>query len=236
MKRLGTTIFEDTGHYYRVCPECGKQLDYKTYNSARLSDVKKCSCRTCARPDTHGNNNPMFGKKHSVTTRNLLSKRSKGHYRSRKRPFEWVYNKLIRDSERRSMICRLSYEEFLEFTKIRFCHYCSDTIEWRPYALHAVNNHGYYLDRKDSSLGYIKDNCVVCCSDCNWIKGDRISYEEMLLIGAARKEFRSWVLAQPLYCLFPLLDLHYSASTLPTICSISVADGQKHCPCNAKTS
>ena len=35
----------------------------------------------------------------------------------------------------------------------------------------------YNLDRKDNSIGYSKNNCVVCCSTCNYIKGDKFTYE-----------------------------------------------------------
>jgi hypothetical protein len=38
---------------------------------------------------------------------------------------------------------------------------------------------GHNLDRKDSSLGYTKENCLVCCAVCNRMKLAQ-GYEEFL--------------------------------------------------------
>ena len=58
------------------------------------------------------------------------------------------------------------------------CHYCGTAPNhYRPLGsgqwsrVSAVPTHG--IDRLDSGLGYHKDNCVPCCSYCNYLKGDR---------------------------------------------------------------
>lgn len=38
------------------------------------------------------------------------------------------------------------------------------------------------IDRKDSSLGYTKDNIVPACRRCNTIKNNVVSYDEMMKI------------------------------------------------------
>jgi hypothetical protein len=43
------------------------------------------------------------------------------------------------------------------------------------------------IDRKDSSIGHIVENCVPCCLRCNFIKRD-IPYEAWLVIVPAIKE------------------------------------------------
>ena len=96
----------------------------------------------------------------------------------RKRPFESIYASMFNDY--RCLVNTLSYEEFLSFTDIKSCHYCTSSIKWEPYG--TVNNEfksrAYYLDRKDCALGYSKDNCVVCCTKCNRARGNRYSYHE----------------------------------------------------------
>lgn len=82
----------------------------------------------------------------------------------------------------------LSYEEFLTFTRIPECHYCGAVIPWHPKM--AGKNNAYYLDRKDNDKGYTTDNCVVCCSRCNWAKANRFTYEEWVYIGKAIRGFR----------------------------------------------
>lgn len=38
------------------------------------------------------------------------------------------------------------------------------------------------IDRKDNRLGYVRENVVACCFNCNRIKGSFFSSEEMMFI------------------------------------------------------
>jgi hypothetical protein len=94
----------------------------------------------------------------------------------RKPPFMSAFLHLGR--KRRNQIpnfVQLTYEEFLDFTKISACHYCAAPVHWAPYG--KVNSN---LDRKNSREGYVKENCVVCCYPCNRMKGD-VSYNDFIL-------------------------------------------------------
>lgn len=79
--------------------------------------------------------------------------------------------------------------EFLKFIAIGNCHYCNIPIIWSERSRHR-NEHGklvknsasFNLDRKNNSNGYSAENCVVCCSRCNSIKGEMLNYDEMLLL------------------------------------------------------
>lgn len=88
------------------------------------------------------------------------------------RPYESSYKLLISDNAKRKakFPVDLTYEEFVEFTKIKQCYYCHEEITWHEYRHKMNKNFGYNLDRLDSTKGYSKDNCVVCCSICNWMK------------------------------------------------------------------
>lgn len=46
------------------------------------------------------------------------------------------------------------------------------------------------IDRKDSSLGHLKENCVACCKPCNSLKGARFSFETMIIIGDKLRKIR----------------------------------------------
>jgi 5'-deoxynucleotidase YfbR-like HD superfamily hydrolase len=116
----------------------------------------------------------------------------------RKKPFEALYNRLVRTASEHNHGVQFSYEEFVKFTCEKTCHYCSGPVEWNAYTslwepkrlrrvkdsepLPRTKHTGYNLDRKDNSLGYSVDNCVVCCGSCNRTKGDRFTYEEFLII------------------------------------------------------
>jgi hypothetical protein len=60
-----------------------------------------------------------------------------------------------------------------EYAKLRGepCHYCASSLD--------SNKYGVGLDRLDNSRGYEPGNVVPCCGDCNKIRGDRLTPEEM---------------------------------------------------------
>jgi 5-methylcytosine-specific restriction endonuclease McrA len=99
------------------------------------------------------------------------------HQAIRLRPFEALYN-ILRSRCSLSGRVLMSFEDFLTFTKIDACHYCGKPISWAMHINHRKRC-GYNLDRKDNSLGYQKENCVVCCGVCNEMKLDR-TYAEFI--------------------------------------------------------
>lgn len=110
----------------------------------------------------------------------LYEKRGK-----KKRPFESIYNYLVAEAKDNSRELTISYEDYLEFTKIPLCWYCASPILWSPYTNQKRGEkvrRAYYLDRKDNTVGYTKENCVVCCPSCNLTKGDRFTYNEFMLL------------------------------------------------------
>lgn len=124
---------------------------------------------------------------------NLVSGHSKscGCQNSRRliRPYEALYNILHRNAKQRRIHVGLSYEHFLRFAQILFCHYCGAEVKWTKHNT-AKNGVSYNLDRKDPSKGYVKENLVVCCGLCNEIKGRHLTYDQMLQKGgnsASRK-------------------------------------------------
>lgn len=98
-----------------------------------------------------------------------------------KRPFESIYLGLKRDH--RKLEVKLTYEEFLQFTKNDKCYYCGQHINWHPFGVADGEylSRAYYLDRKDNNQGYSKENCVVCCFRCNKFKGT-IDHNEFIVL------------------------------------------------------
>jgi hypothetical protein len=98
------------------------------------------------------------------------------------RPFEYAYNSLLRAARQTNRVVTVSYEDYLEFTKVLNCHYCDRNIPWSQYTDSKKKNNNYYLDRKNNFIGYEKHNLVVCCPKCNRIKSNEFSYVEFLKI------------------------------------------------------
>ena len=79
--------------------------------------------------------------------------------------------------------CSLTEEDVARLITLP-CHYCGavpsmyralGSGQWRRASTVPTNG----IDRKDSSIGYSKDNCVPCCHSCNMFKRD-IPYGEFL--------------------------------------------------------
>lgn len=98
----------------------------------------------------------------------------------RKRPFESRWNTSRLNAEARGLVFALSYEDYLLFTK-QTCHYCKQGLDWEPFGQIDRSN----LDRKSNALGYSVSNCVACCYFCNILKGNRLTYLEMVELAPA---------------------------------------------------
>ena len=75
-----------------------------------------------------------------------------------------------RNAKDRGVSFELTTEEFAELTKTN-CYYCGD----EPANIsHPKRNYGPYIyngiDRVDNSRGYVFENCVACCTNCNKMK------------------------------------------------------------------
>jgi len=65
------------------------------------------------------------------------------------------------------IVLSITLEEY-KLLRSQPCHYCG----------HKLPITGYCLDRKDGTIGYTIDNCVPCCTVCNFTKHTVWSYEE----------------------------------------------------------
>lgn len=122
------------------------------------------------------------GKK--LTVRSDALKKHPGHCSvcgHRKRPYETHYNGLKQSARKRKLKFKLSYNEFVEFTKNKTCIYCEIELNWKPFTTYKNLEKRTFMDRIDNNIGYQKDNIVPCCPSCNFTRGDRYSYDEFLL-------------------------------------------------------
>jgi hypothetical protein len=60
---------------------------------------------------------------------------------------------------------------------------------WSPYQVPGAST-AYNLDRKDSSLSYTRENCVVACASCNRVKSNVFTYKEMKMLGESLRKIR----------------------------------------------
>jgi hypothetical protein len=183
-------IQKDEMGYYRNCPVCKIKL-YNTLSHLRDAIRKERTCKKCMYSDKFKNKLSLCrkGKKFSDEHKRNLSLAKQGcfNFHKYKRPFEWAYNNLQSASKYRNLKCILSYEDFLKFVNITNCHYCDQPIDWHKHRKIGQST-AYNIDRKNNNIGYVYDNCVVCCQRCNKVKSNEFNYEEMIKIGKVIKE------------------------------------------------
>lgn len=157
------------------------EIQSKEGHKARKFYIFECANSTCTE-EIRVRNDDL--KRHSCFCRSHCQM---------KRPFESIYNGILQDIRWRPVPVELTYEEYLEFTKVPDCHYCSAKIDWQPYGTvdGEYISRAYYLDRKDNAIGYTRDNCVVCCTWCNIFRRNLLTYEEMKVAMEAIMKLRT---------------------------------------------
>lgn len=90
------------------------------------------------------------------------------------------YSSLISAAKKRNLTCTISKEEYSVLLSLGRCAYCD----------YPIDPTGSALDRKDNLKGYLLENIVLCCKNCNSIKGSILTYEEMLIMMKAILHYR----------------------------------------------
>lgn len=127
------------------CDDCGDihTVEYATIKYRKNSQYLKTGETICSNCANHRMSGENSGKYIHGTPR---------------------YSEYRNNARNRNIEFNLSIDEFKQLTS-QPCHYCggysSDWIE---------NSRGNGIDRKNSNEGYYLDNCVPCCSKCNFIK------------------------------------------------------------------
>lgn len=151
--------------YWWLCGFCGDEFKAGTRiirNRSRKGMTPHCGCQTKLRMSKGNKGREPSNKKgdrHSLITHVLNSTKGRAS-----------------DLNRNDVEC-------LIFSP---CHYCG----CKPGHYHKLGSGKWQriseiprngIDRKDSSKGYLKENCVSCCTQCNYLKRD-MPYDSFLSI------------------------------------------------------
>lgn len=97
--------------------------------------------------------------------------------------FNSIFNSYKRGAKYRGLEFHLTKDEFRYLTA-QNCHYCGASPMNSHQSNGCVGEYVYNgIDRVDSAVGYIKENCVPCCAICNRAKTNR-----------NRGEFMDWII------------------------------------------
>lgn len=118
----------------------------------------------------------LFGKKHKFRVKSIEPVHSKEQAeRSRISKIASTYRN---NDNRKELFNDISFEVALTLIKDKSCTYCGDT-----------NRIG--LDRIDNNFGHSVNNVVPCCYECNIMRSNMFSHEEMFAIGKTVKQIKS---------------------------------------------
>jgi len=155
----------------KTCTKCNVSKE-KTefYKKKAAKDGLKSWCKKCHKEDNRKRESKYneTRRKYSETHKEEYRSKKKNYYKKNKdkllkegkkwrQTFKGRLASYKRGAEKRNFIWELTDDEFNSFWNSK-CHYCGEYID------------GVGIDRMDSNIGYLKDNCVPCCTPCNTIK------------------------------------------------------------------
>lgn len=177
-------------------------LDNIYFNEVDIIIKGDAACRGCATLSTkrwHHNHtmcDSCYEKKRKSNLRSEGSCKSCGSQES----IQWLKNRTecnkcyqqknkqrkfsVGKSHAKAKGLEFSIDKELYFNTIsKGCFYCGEILNNR--------GTGYSLDRIDNTKGYSKDNILPCCGECNRIRSDIYTVEEMKTIGKILKTIKT---------------------------------------------
>lgn len=155
-----------------------KRCGHHTNKSGKKNILWQCIC-DCGNISLVQSRNLRVGKTSScgcwATEQKSLPKK---YFTDTEKGKAYVYKNYKQSAKKRNVFFELTKEQLQKLTSSN-CFYCGLS----PDKSNQSYEYSYNgIDRKDNNQGYIETNSISCCKDCNYIKGDRLSYDEMLLL------------------------------------------------------
>lgn len=151
-------------------------------SSLRQKRSKSCGCFKIKRlkEKMSGKNNHSY--KHGNSGTKDYYKKTQQKLQLEDNP-RFIFYRLKDRSKSKNWLLKWSKKDFCRWysAQPRFCCYCDRPI-YRFLGRGIVSNN-ISIDRKDSKGPYSEENCVLCCMDCNRVKSNILTYDEMLEIG-----------------------------------------------------
>jgi hypothetical protein len=160
------------GDRHRVCLKC-KQNKHESCFYLYKDNKLTSTCKVCKNE---------YDRTHQRTPDYLARRKI-----AKREPHNRWRNSKIR-AQQKNLSWEITEQSYVNLTK-QLCFYCDGPLE----------ESGIGLDRKNSLKGYVPDNVVPCCKNCNQAKSNVWTFEEAIEIGNLFKKLRENRLkAQPL--------------------------------------
>jgi hypothetical protein len=141
-----------------VCTKCGVPKEFRFFHKSRQGAYgRKSYCSTCAH---------KFFNNWKVKNYEKINKYRKQRYSQIIKTPKFIFERLKRNAKQRNILFNIDLDFFMSLWD-KECTYCGDIVTTAG------------IDRVDSSIGYVKENCVRCCSVCNKAKNN-MSIEQFI--------------------------------------------------------
>lgn len=127
----------------KICSKCGKNKSIGDYHFMNKKNQIRPECINCE-------------KKYNNYRRNINENKEK--MKKYNQTIQQKYKSYAKKAYKRNFNFDLTIEEFAKLTRNKNCYLCNDF-----YKIIGI-------DRIDSKKGYVKNNCLSCCTDCNYAK------------------------------------------------------------------
>lgn len=153
----------------KTCRKCDtvKPLN-EFWRESRFKDGYRNECKDCSR-SANRRYFSVQANKDRANAKNTV----------RRRLPNYRFNMARKTARYKGKSWTLTFEEYKELIKLG-CYYHGGKL----------NPTGIGLDRLDNSKGYLPDNVVPCCKECNEIKGDSLTADEAIVAISALTQFR----------------------------------------------
>ena len=171
-----------------------KRGEPKVSGSAKNLSTWVCEC-VCGNIGTYLTNSLKSGNTKSCGCKSAFWAAEKNFKGSIRILETGIFCQYKRAARRKKLEFLLNRDQFVSILKLN-CHYCgkspSNLIKraarkFSPELQFKYNG----IDRVDNARGYKIDNVVPCCRECNTIKHDSLTYDEMKAVAQFLKFFRS---------------------------------------------
>jgi hypothetical protein len=150
----------------------------RCYDCPSPAKAGRTRCAPCLASSAKATEKYSKTDKGKVQTSRLKPYKAKFQRNRRRAKGRFAY--VRQTAQRKKLEFSLSESEYMELIALP-CQYCKLPTDVET---------GVGLDRIDNQQGYVSSNVVPCCSFCNYVRADRFTPEEMLILGKAVRVVR----------------------------------------------
>jgi len=155
---------------HKKCEECEEDKPIEQFYFHSASGYYMGVCKKCKNKDRRRKYSGLPEEQ-----KDEFNKRRKEYYKKLEGRAGIVLHHCQQFDKQKGLECDVDLE-YIQSSLIRGCLYCG------------FPSTG--LDRIDTGIGHLKDNCVPCCRDCNVARSNHFTVDEMKIIGIGINEVK----------------------------------------------